>query len=70
MNEFKKRLMAQSKAVIITRPDGTEIEYKSQSEASRREPIGSQSKISQMCLGRIPQSNGFKARFKVIDGPT
>lgn len=49
--------------VIITRPDGSEHEYESQSRASQVEPIF-QTYISAMCRGRIQQYGGFRARFK------
>lgn len=54
------------RAVIITKPDGTEVEYESQSEATRRERL-LQTKISAMCRGMLSIHRGHKARFKVVD---
>lgn len=54
------------KAVIITRADGTEIEYASQSEAARGEKLVYQSIISKMCRGKQKDHMGIKARFKNV----
>lgn len=55
---------ARGKAVIITRPDGTEVEYASQSMAARGEKGLAQSPISELCRGVKSDYLGFKARFK------
>lgn len=52
------------KAVVITKPDGSEQEYISQSFAAREINIR-QTYISQMCRGVIAEYHGFKARFLV-----
>ena len=49
--------------VIVTRPDGTEVEYESQSEAARTENLH-QSPISEMCRGVKKTYRGYTARFK------
>lgn len=52
------------KRVIITRPDGEELTFDSQSEAARKFPeVLAQSYISQMCRGIKESHNGFKARW-------
>lgn len=50
------------KPIIIRRPDDTEVEYCSQSEAARHEPLN-QSDISEMCRLGISR-NGYKATWK------
>ena len=57
----------QKKPIIVTRPDGSEHEYQSQSAAALVEGI-SQSDLSEMCrIGR--KRNGFTAKFKPDDQP-
>ena len=55
----------QSKPVIVTHPDGTEVEYVSQSEAGRREPI-THTDVSDLCRRRRKHVKGYKARFKTV----
>lgn len=54
----------QNKPVTITRPDGTEVDYPSQSIAGRAEKLP-QSYISRLCRGVMLTYKGFKARFKL-----
>lgn len=60
--------IASVRAVIITRPDGTEIEYTSQSAAARAEGL-MQSPISEMCRGVRKAIKGYKARWKEAPPP-
>lgn len=50
------------KAVMITRPDGTEMQYPSQSDAARNEHIH-QTYISELCRKVKQEYRGYKARF-------
>lgn len=52
-----------ARPIIITRPDGTEVEYPSQSAAAKIEPIF-QTYISAMCRKHVAMYAGYKARFK------
>jgi hypothetical protein len=54
--------MQKVKGVMITRPDGTEIEYASQSAAARGEGM-TQSPVSEMCRGVKKHHRGYKARW-------
>lgn len=62
--EFSKSSTWLTRAVILTRPDGTEVEYPSQSAAARAEGFR-QSPISEMCRGAKKGYRGYKARWKV-----
>ena len=53
--------------VIITRPDGTEVEYANQTVAARGESQLGQAIISQLCRGVKKINRGYKARFKLPD---
>lgn len=58
-----------AKSIVITRPDGTEVEYPSQSAAARGEPRITQSALSQLC--RQPhgkKTNGYQARWGTLEG--
>ncbi len=51
--------------MIMTMPDGKEVEYDSQSAAAKA--IGlDQSKISEMCRGYRDEIRGHRARFKPL----
>lgn len=52
-----------TKPVIVTRPDGTEVEYPSGSAAAHGENLQPMD-ISLMANQRKAQTRGFKARFK------
>jgi hypothetical protein len=58
-----------ARPVIITRPDGTEVEYQSQSAAARAEPLIQQSLISEMCRGKRASLHGYKARWAQVITP-
>jgi hypothetical protein len=49
--------------VVVTRPDGSEHEYPSQTKAGEIEQI-TQSQISLLCRGYCDEIKGYKARFK------
>jgi hypothetical protein len=51
-----------SKAVIVCRPDGTEMEYRSGSAAAKAEGL-TQPMVSQLCRNAISH-RGFTVRFK------
>ena len=51
------------KPVIVTRPDGTEIEYESQRHATQGEGIP-QSYVSKLCNCKWPHWKQYKARFR------
>lgn len=52
-----------TKPIVVTRPDGTEVDYPSQSAAARGENL-KQSPISEMCRGVRANLKGYKARWK------
>lgn len=52
-----------SRPIIITRPDGSEVEYPSQAAAARDLKLH-QSPISEMCRGYKKTHHGYKARWK------
>ena len=54
--------MPEAKAVIVTRPDGVQVKYDSQSAAARGEKKD-QATISKLCLGKKISCAGFKASF-------
>lgn len=55
--------MKSAKSVIMTSPDGSEVEYPSQSAAAHALGL-QQSPISEMCRGVKKHHKGFKARWK------
>ncbi len=56
--------------VILTRPDGSEVEYPSQNVASAGEKFKiMQTSISLLCRGVKQEIGGYKARFKDSSGP-